>query len=96
MTLPKQVTQLFHRYFNSTFDKRKINSTNILERFSQKIRRRTKVVVIPPIHDAYICLVKTYVLEYTEDWLTEKAYFAKECILEIELIFKEQKLAVSS
>ena len=78
-------------YHFPLFDKRKISSTNTLERLNREIRRRTRVVGIFPSRDAYIRLVTTYVLEYTEDWMTGKAYFSTECILEMESVFKEQK-----
>ncbi len=78
-------------YHFPLFDKRKISSTNTLERFNREIRRRTRVVGIFPSRDAYIRLVTTYVLEYTEDWITGKAYFSPECILEMESVFKEHK-----
>ena len=83
-------------YHFSSFDKRKISSTNSLERLNREIRRRTRVVGIFPSRDSYIRLVTTYVLEYTEDWLTGKAYFAPECILEMEPIFKEQKQKIAA
>jgi len=54
-------------YHFPLFDKRKISSTNTLERLNREIRRRTRVVGIFPSRDAYIRLVTTYVLEYTED-----------------------------
>ena len=78
-------------YHFPLFDKRKISSTNTLERLNREIRRRTRVVGIFPSRDAYIRLVTTYVLEYTEDWMTGKAYFSPEYILEMESVFKEQK-----
>lgn len=77
-------------YHFPLFDKRKISSTNTLERLNREIRRRTKVVGIFPSRDAYIRLVTTYLLEYTEDWMTGRAYFSTECILEMESVFKEQ------
>lgn len=78
--------QFFH--FPSV-DKRKLSSTNSLERFHREIRRRTNVVGIFPSRDAYVRLVTTYVLEYTEDWITDKSYVAIECIQEMESVVKE-------
>jgi putative transposase len=78
-------------YHFPLFDKRKISSTNTLERLNREIRRRTRVVGIFPSRDAYIRLVTTYVLEYTEDWITGKAYLSQECIAEMESVFKEHK-----
>jgi len=73
-------------YYFSNFDKRKISSTNILERLNREIRRRTRFVGIFPSRDTYIQLVTIYVLEYTADWLTGKAYSSPECVLEMEPI----------
>jgi len=82
-------------YHFPLFDKRKISSTNSLERLNREVRRRTRVVGIFPSRDAYIRLVTCYLLEYTEDWITGKAYFAQELILEMGSVFKEQKELVT-
>ena len=73
-----------------SIDKRKLSSTNTLERLNREIRRRTRVVGIFPSRKAYIRLVTTYILEYTEDWITDKLYISAERILEMESVFKEQ------
>ena len=62
-----------------------------MERLNKEIRRRTKVVGVFPGRDAYIRLVTCYVQEYTEDWITGRAYFAKQSILEMESIIKERQ-----
>ena len=78
-------------YQYPAFDKRKISSTNTLERLNKEVRRRTKVVGIFPSRDSYIRLVTTYIREYTEDWMTSRLYFSTASILEMETVFKEQK-----
>ena len=80
-------------YHFQSFDKRKTSSTNPLERLNHEIRRRTRVVGIFPSVDSYVRLVTTYVLEYTEEWIVEKAYFAPEKILDMKSILQEKKLA---
>lgn len=80
-------------YHFHAFDKRKTSSTNPLERLNKEIRRRTRVVGIFPSVDSYVRLVTTYVLEYTEEWIVEKAYFASEKILDMQSILQEKKLA---
>ena len=72
-------------------DKRKISSTNTMERLNKEIRRRTKVVGVFPSREAYIKLVTCYVQEYTEDWAAGKSYFAQQIILEMESIIKERE-----
>ena len=73
------------------FDKQKISSTNCLERLNREIRRRTRVVGVFPTRDAYIRLVTCYMLEYTEDWITDRSYFSKESIIKMETVLKEQR-----
>jgi putative transposase len=73
------------------FDKRKISSTNCLERLNREVRRRTRVVGIFPSRDSYIKLVTCYLLEYTEDWITGRSYFSQESITEMSNVFKEQQ-----
>ncbi len=61
-------------------DHRKISSTNMLERLNREIRRRTRVVTIFPNIDAYLRLMTTFILDYTECWKTGKAYIQMEAI----------------
>ncbi len=67
-------------YQFSHFDKRKVSSTNNLERLNEEIRRRTRVVGIFPSRESYIRLVTCYLIEYTEDWITERNYISKRAI----------------
>jgi len=80
-------------YHFPAFDKRKISSTNTLERLNCEIRRRTRVVGIFPSIESYVRLVTTYVLEITEEWIAEKAYFAPDKIVDMKSILDEQKMA---
>ena len=80
------------QYFHfDEFDHRKISSTNTLERLNVEIRRRTRVVGIFPSMDSYVRLVTTYLIEYTEEWMTSRAYFSEASILKMESVFKERK-----
>ena len=83
-------------YHFPNFDKRKISTTNTVERLNKEIRRRTRVVGVFPSCESYIRLVTTYVLEYTEDWITGKAYFSPESICEMEPVFKERLLKLAA
>jgi transposase-like protein len=58
----------------SCFDRRKISSTNIIERLHREIRRRSRVVGIFPGMDRYLRLVSAYLIEYGEDWSTGRCY----------------------
>lgn len=61
-------------------DKRKVSSTNMLERLNVEIRRRTRVVGVFPNPDSYTRLVSVYLIECTEDWLTGKSYLSQKSI----------------
>lgn len=59
-------------------DSRKIASTNILERLNREIRRRSKVVGVFPSMESYLRLVACYMMEYSEDWDTDRSYINKD------------------
>ena len=71
----------------SSFDHRKISSTNILERLNREIRRRSRVVGIFPSMDSYLRLITSYLIEYSEDWSSGKCYIKQSLI-------EEQRLAL--
>ena len=71
----------------SSFDHRKISSTNILERLNREIRRRSRVVGIFPSMDSYLRLITSYLIEYGEDWSTGKCYIKQPLI-------EEQRMAL--
>ena len=64
-------------------DSRKISSTNLLERLNKEIRRRTKVVGIFPSMDAYVRLVTSYLIEYSEDWSSGRSYINPKIITDL-------------
>lgn len=78
--LEKGLEDSLQFYNFSTFDKRKIASTNVLERLIKEIRRRTRVVGVFPTSDSYIRLVTCCLIEYSEDWLSDRCYIKKETI----------------
>lgn len=61
-------------------DARKVSSTNLIERLNREIRRRTKQIGIFPTTDSFTRLISISLLEYTEDWLTGKAYLSKKSL----------------
>ena len=63
-------------------DRRKFSSTNPLERVHKEIRRRTRVVGIFPNTDSYLRLVTSFLIEYSEDWMSGKKYISPEAIEE--------------
>lgn len=75
-------------YAFEKLDGRKISSTNTLERLNREIRRRSSVVGIFPSTDSYIRLITSYLLEYSDDWQTERCYMNAGSIkLQKEVLF---------
>jgi putative transposase len=67
-------------YSFPNFDCRKISSTNVLERINREIRRRSRVVGVFPNEDSYVRLITCYLMEYSDDWETERNYITAEAI----------------
>ena len=63
-------------YSFPSIDSKKIATSNMIERLNKEIRRRTKVVGIFPNTASYLRLVGSYLLEYTEDWGSDRCYIA--------------------
>ncbi len=79
-------------YVPAGVDKRKIASTNVLERLNREIRRRSRVVGIFPSMDSYVRLLTSYLIEYTEDWETDRSYISADTIAGINCSRDQQKL----
>jgi putative transposase len=58
--------------------RRRIRTTNGLERFNQEIRRRTRVVRIFPNREACLRLVTALAVEQSEEWVTGRRYLDME------------------
>ena len=58
--------------------RRRIYSTNGLERFNEEIRRRTEVIRIFPNRDACLRLVGALCMEQAEEWRTGRRYLNME------------------
>jgi transposase-like protein len=58
--------------------RRFIRTTNVLERLSQEIKRRTKVVRIFPNEASSLRLVSAILMEYDEAWQTGRKYLTIE------------------
>ena len=54
--------------------RRRIRTTNGLERLNQEIKRRTRVVRIFPNRGACLRLVSALAIEQSEEWLTGRRY----------------------
>ena len=58
--------------------RRRIHTTNGLERFNQELKRRTRVVRIFPNREACLRLVSALAVEVSEEWLTGRRYLDME------------------
>jgi transposase-like protein len=56
--------------------RRRIRTSNMLERVSQEIKRRTRVVRIFPNQSSCLRLVSAVLMEISEDWETGKIYLS--------------------
>jgi putative transposase len=58
--------------------RRRIRTTNSLERFNQELKRRTRVVRIFPNREACLRLVSALAIEQSEEWVTGRRYLDME------------------
>jgi transposase-like protein len=79
-TLEEGLEDSLQFYHFECLDKRKISSTNNLERLNREIRRRTRVVGVFPNRESYIRLVTSYLIEYTDDWQSERSYLSMKSL----------------
>lgn len=63
-------------------DPKKISSTNMSERTIREVRRRSRVIGIFPTIDSWVRLETCYLMEYSEDWPTDRSYIKREKIQE--------------
>jgi transposase-like protein len=68
-------------YHFPEIDKKRISSTNVVERIVREIRRRSRVIGVFPTVDSYVRLVTCYLVEYSEDWGSDRSYIKQEKIL---------------
>jgi transposase-like protein len=81
-TLEEGLEDSMQFYAFESFAARRISSTNMQERIHKEVRRRTRVVGIFPSDDSYLRLVTCYLIEYAEDWATNRAYISERAIEE--------------
>jgi putative transposase len=63
-------------------DSKKISSTNMPERTTREVRRRSRVVGVFPSIDSWVRLETCYLMEYSEDWRIDRSYIKRERIQE--------------
>jgi putative transposase len=52
------------------------------ERTIREVRRRSRVIGIFPTIDSWVRLETCYLMEYSEDWQTDRSYIKREKIQE--------------
>jgi len=74
--------------------RRRIRTTNGLERLNQEIKRRTRVVRIFPDRGACLRLVTALVVEQSEEWLTGRRYLDMEELRELRRSAERETVGV--
>ena len=64
--------------------RRRIRTTNGLERFNQEIKRRTSVIRIFPNRESALRLIGALCMEQAEEWLTGKQYLDMSLLEELD------------
>jgi putative transposase len=75
--------------------RRRIRTTNGLERLNQEIKRRTRVVRIFPNREACLRLVTALAIEQSEEWLTSRRYLDMEELRELPCRERESEEVVA-
>jgi putative transposase len=80
--------------------RRRIRTTNSLERLNQEIKRRTRVVRIFPNRESCLRLVSALAVEVSEEWVTGRRYLDMEELREHrrpeELVESEEAMIMES
>jgi transposase-like protein len=63
-------------------DAKKISSTNMSERTVREVRRRSRVIGVFPTIDSWVRLETCYLMEYSEDWRSDRSYIKREKVQE--------------
>ena len=64
-------------------DPKKISSTNMSERTVREVRRRSRVIGVFPSVESWVRLETCYLMEYSEDWRSDRSYIKREKVQEV-------------
>jgi putative transposase len=71
----------FHSF--PEIDPKKISSTNMPERTVREVRRRSRVIGVFPSVESWVRLETCYLMEYSEDWRSDRSYIKREKVQEV-------------
>lgn len=74
--------------------RRRIRTTNTLERFNQEIKRRTRVVRIFPNAESCLRLISALCIEQSEEWLTGRLYLDMNLLINEEVEEEQPEMAM--
>ena len=72
--IPEGLTVLDPNLGLSEAARRKLRTTNGLERLNKEIKRRTRVATLFPNEESLLRLVSALLMEVSEDWETSRTY----------------------
>jgi transposase-like protein len=61
--------------------RRKLRTSNGIERVNREIKKRTRVAVLFPNKESALRLVTGVILEIHEEWVTGKVYLNMDCLI---------------
>lgn len=73
--------------------RKRLRTTNSIERLNEELRRRERVIRIFPNDDSLIRLMGAVLMEHHEKWTTGKKYFSMDCYVEERDVARKQALA---
>lgn len=62
--------------------RKKLRTSNLIERMNQELKRRSRVVRIFPNEDSCLRLLSAVALEIHDDWLSGRRFFTEEILIE--------------
>ena len=58
--------------------RRRLRTTNVLERLNRELKRRTRVATLFPNEASCLRLVSAVAMEISQEWLTGRAYLTRK------------------
>jgi putative transposase len=72
--IDEEMESCFSVYFLPEAHRRRMKSTNMLERFNEELKRRSRVIRIFPNEESCLRLMGTMCIEQSEEWETGRVY----------------------